>query len=295
MKLIKYIVAMTVFSTSFLAAEVIITYGVSTHKNKRPYQEDRFAHAVDSNGQFFGVYDGHGGAHVSELLAKDLYQHFALAKGTLKEQSYGALLKDRLYRAFEWADYESQNTWPNEGSTALAVYIDKKDTMHCAWAGDTRAVLECNGKACFFTADHKPDRKDEKERIERAGGKVYKHGVWRVNGLAVSRSIGDKTCKMLGVGQIIATPEYAQKQLTSDNHFLIMASDGLWDVMNNEEVITLVEQALQQKKICTSIALMLRNLAIAKGSNDNITVCVVKFNWQQESFLRRFLNWLRGK
>ncbi len=281
----KIALSLLAFSASCAIAEVKIISGAAIAKNKRPYQEDRFTHVIDIGGEFFGVYDGHGGADVSTLLSRNLQRYFANNTGSTQE---------KLQCAFDQADYESQNLWPDEGSTALVVFVDKHDTLHGAWCGDTRAVLECNGKVCFATNDHKPDRKDEKERIERAGGKIYKHGVWRVNGLAVSRSIGDKACKVQGVGQIIATPEYAQKQLTSDNHFLIMATDGLWDVMGNEEVVALVRRAMQQKKNCTSIAVILRDLAIEKGSNDNITVCVVKFDWQPRSLVRRLWNWLIG-
>ncbi len=150
--------------------------------------------------------------------------------------------------------------------------------MHCAWVGDSRAVLERSGKSYFFTDDHKPNRADEKERIEKAGGKVYWHGVWRANGLAVSRSIGDRKIKSK-VGQVIATPEYADMQLNSDNHFLIIASDGLWDVVGSEEAVAMVKEGLDDKKSVDDVAEILQDEAIASGSGDNITVCVVKFDW----------------
>lgn len=287
---IKMIITILLFSVSAIIAEVKITYGISTHQNQRPYQEDRFTHATIGGRQFFGVYDGHGGAHVSELLARNLLRYFIKASGSIE---------NRFYRAFDQADYKAQLVYPNEGSTALVLLIDKYDVLHCAWAGDTRAVLECNSKACFATDDHKPDRKDEKERIQRAGGKIFFHGVWRVNGLAVSRSIGDASCKKQGIGQIIATPEYATQQLKPDNHFLIMASDGLWDVMSNEDAVALVLYALESKMSLNNIAQMLQNAAIKDGSGDNITVCVVQFDWQEmskprESLMRRFWNWLKG-
>lgn len=280
------VLCLLAFSASCAFAGVKITSGAAIAQNKRPYQEDRLVHTIVNGGEFFGIYDGHGGDHVSTLLSRNLHRYFGKNEGSIQE---------KLQRAFDEVDYESQNLWPDEGSTALAVFVDRNDTMHCAWCGDTRAVLECNGNVCFATKDHKPDRKDEKKRIERAGGKIYKHGVWRVNGLAVSRSIGDKACKEQGVGQIIATPEYAHIPLTFENHFLVMATDGLWDVMGNEEVVAIVRQALQQKKSCTNIAVTLRDLAIEKGSKDNITICIMKFDWQPAWFLRRWLNWLLGK
>ena len=117
-------------------ASINITYGVSTHQNKRPYQEDRFAHTTIGNGQFFGIYDGHGGAHVSERLAQNLHNYFVKATGTIKAQ---------FIRAFDQIDYQAQQEWPDEGSTALAIFI-KNNELHFAWVGDTRAVLERNDK-----------------------------------------------------------------------------------------------------------------------------------------------------
>jgi protein phosphatase 1L len=285
---IKLIALNLLCVAAFACAGVRINYGLSTHQNKRPYQEDRFAYVAGAAGQFFGIYDGHGGAHVSELLAQKLHRYFAQAKGSIQQ---------KFERAFERADYEAQNRWPQEGSTALALIIDKNNKMYVVWAGDTRAVLEFNGKACFGTDDHKPDRKDEKERIERAGGKIMMHGVWRVNGLAVSRSVGDAICKQQGIGQIIAKPEYVTRTLNPENHFMVMASDGLWDVMSNEQAVALVNKALQNGKSLNTIAQMLQDGAIKQGSGDNITVCVIQFDWQvpRESLLKRLWNWMNGK
>ena len=264
---------------------VEMTFGISTHQNRRPYQEDRFAHAIVDKGDFFGVYDGHGGDKVSSLLKDNLHTYFAKAKGSVEQ---------KFQHAFEQADFIAQNSW-SDGSTALAVYIDKNNVMHFAWAGDTRAVLECGGKFCFGTQDHKPDRADEKQRIEQAGGSVVEWGVWRVNGLAVSRSIGDAVCKLQGIGQILATPEYAQVQLKPDNHFLILASDGVWDEISNKAAVAIVNRGLRNKLSLNDIAKTLQDVAIKKGSGDNITVCVIQFDWSPVSTPRKWWNWLWGK
>lgn len=254
-----------------LVAKLKITYGISTHQNKRPYQEDTFDYADVAGGKFFAVYDGHGGAQVSSFLKDNMHTYFlqCLAGKTIQQAFECTFARVEDYALNHYDD----------GSTAAVAYVDKDNVLHYAWTGDSRVVLECNGKACFATDDHKPDREDEKARIEKAGGVVWFHGVWRVNGLAVSRSIGDKKAKTGKEGQIIAIPEYAQKQLTSDNQFLIVASDGIWDTISNEEAVVMVAQGLQDKKSLDAIAQMLQNEAIAKGSKDNITVCVVEFDW----------------
>lgn len=279
----KIALCLLMLSTSVLVAEIKISYGVSTHQNKRPYQEDRFTYAsIDFSrgynpfyasrkyyqGTFFGIYDGHGGGAVSSYLQGNLH----------KQLRSRASLENAFYLAFAAVEeYVLENY--DDGSTAVAAFINKENRLCFAWTGDSRAVLEKNGTVGFVTQDHKPERTDEKARINKAGGDIFFHGVWRVNGLAVSRSIGDRKLKNMGQGQIVAVPECAEIWLSKDNHFMILASDGVWDEMSNEEAVAMVAQGLQDKKSLNAIAQMLQNEAIAKGSGDNITVCVVKFDW----------------
>ncbi|HLJ31243.1 MAG TPA: PP2C family protein-serine/threonine phosphatase [Candidatus Babeliales bacterium] len=298
---IKLIALNLLCVAAFTCAGVKINYGLSTHQNKRPYQEDRFAYAsVDFSkgynffyaprthyqGKFFGIYDGHAGDKVSSYLQSNLHK-----------QLRGRTSLENAFRyAFSAVEkYALENC--DDGSTAVAAFINKSNWLCFAWTGDSRAVLEKNGAVEFATCDHKPDRKDEKERIERAGGKIMMHGVWRVNGLAVSRSVGDAICKQQGIGQIIAKPEYVTRTLNPENHFMVMASDGLWDVMSNEQAVALVNKALQNGKSLNTIAQMLQDGAIKQGSGDNITVCVIQFDWQvpRESLLKRLWNWMNGK
>ncbi len=82
-----------------------------------------------------------------------------------------------------------------------------------------------------MTVDHKPNSKEERQRIEDAGGVVVWAGTWRVGGvLAVSRAFGDRPLKRY----VIATPDLRDEVLSSEDEFLILASDGLWDVMSNQ-------------------------------------------------------------
>jgi len=266
----KIVLCLLTLSAPLLAAELKISYGYAAHQNKRPYQEDRFTHTIINGGQFFGVYDGHGGNKVSSFLKDNLHTYF--------QECLGKSRKQRFEYAFAKAEEYALTNY-NEGSTALVAYVDMDNVLHYAWVGDSRALLENNGTVQFATQDHKPERADEKDRIEKAGGQIYFYGVWRVNGLAVSRSIGDRKMKDAGQGQIIAVPEYEQMQLSENNHFMIMASDGLWDKVSNEEAVEMVTQALQNKKPLNDIAQDLQNAAIEKGSRDNITVCVIKFDW----------------
>lgn len=82
-----------------------------------------------------------------------------------------------------------------------------------------------------LSVDHKPNSREERSRIEDAGGVVIWAGTWRVGGvLAVSRAFGDRPLKRY----VIPTPYVRQELLTSDDDCLILASDGLWDVVSNQ-------------------------------------------------------------
>ncbi len=262
-----------------------INYGIATAQNKRPYQEDRFTHVKINDGEFFGVYDGHLGDKASSHLQENLHTYFTecLINKTPQEAFKCAFLKAENYALKNFDD----------GSTVVVAYIDKNNLLHFAWAGDSRAVLEKNGIVDFATQDHKPSNKDELNRIILAGGKEE---VWRR--IEVSRSIGNRRLKNALKDQSIALPEYAEIKLTDDNHFLIMASDGLWDAMTSQEAIDFVKEKLKKSSDLNNIALALQNEAIRKGSQDNITVCIIAFNELKKiansSLIARFWSWLRG-
>ena len=121
-----------------------------------------------------------------------------------------------------------------------------------------------------MSRDHKPDQSDERERIENAGGFVMWAGTWRVGGvLAVSRSFGDRLLKEY----VIADPEIQEEKIDDSLEFLILASDGLWDVFSNEEAVAVVKEVEDPEESTKKLV----GEAIKKGSADNITCVVVRF------------------
>ena len=90
-----------------------------------------------------------------------------------------------------------------------------------------------------MSIDHKPCRPDEEERIKALGGKVVYWGRWRVEGiLAVSRAIGDANLKPY----VSCDPEFIERKIEEEDMYLVLASDGLWDVMRNDEVARFVNR-----------------------------------------------------
>jgi hypothetical protein len=145
------------------------------------------------------------------------------------------------------------------------------------------------GIALPLTEDHKPDLPAEKQRIEKAGGVVRQGlfirrlmGPYRVynprmeGGLAVSRSIGDAVLKR-PLPLVSATPEVNEIRLEPElDEFIVLASDGLWDVFSNIEVVEFVRKRGYLKRVEPKVvSQQLISEALHRGSMDNITVLVV--------------------
>ena len=126
------------------------------------------------------------------------------------------------------------------------------DLLYCANAGDSRGVLCRNeGKAHALSEDHKPTSIPELGRIEKAGGFVNANG--RVNGnLNLSRSLGDmkykQVPKLLPKEQMItAEPDITVTEVLPTDRFFVLACDGVWDVLSNQEICDFISTRLDQE------------------------------------------------
>jgi serine/threonine protein phosphatase PrpC len=162
-----------------------------------------------------------------------------------------------------------------DGSTCLVtMIIDNK--LICGHAGDSRVVLCRDKKAVRLTEDHKPDRVDELARIEEAGGEViFRGNCFRVSGdLAMSRSFGDLRLKE-PLQLVICDPEIRMEELTPKDQFLILASDGLWDVLTDQKAVEIVRKCTTPEEGAKKLV----ETALQMGTMDNTTAIVVKLNW----------------
>lgn len=191
------------------------------------------------------------------------------------------LLEDALKEAFLKTDeqFSSESGSALVGSTAVVALVGSRK-IWVANCGDSRAVLCRRGKALQVTDDHKPEREDEAERVEKAGGQVLYWNGHRVMGvLAMSRAIGDHCLRPY----VIPDPEITVFSRTEDDELLLLASDGLWDVMNNQEASDLANRCLQRarergasgKAAARIAAAVLTRAAVDRGSRDNVTVVIV--------------------
>jgi len=158
--------------------------------------------------------------------------------------------------------------------------------LYIANAGDCRAVLSHKGIAVDLTKDHKPKEPSEKERIKAAGGWVHNG---RLNGiLGVSRAFGDvehKTLKEESWGKefadnpLTAEPEVTAIMLHEDDEFLILACDGLWDVMSSAQAVNFVRRYLATRnRDVQAASSALVSKAIALNTVDNVSCMVIALN-----------------
>lgn len=184
----------------------------------------------------------------------------------------------------EGSDIDS-HTATGMGCTAVSVLIHH-GMVTVANTGDSRCVISRKGEATPLTLDHKPIIYEEAQRIIRAGGFVRDN---RVNGaLNVSRTIGDLDFKRNSElphteQMVVATPDITDFELQDGDEFLILACDGIWDVLSNQEAVDFVRKKIRQGQSLKSICEAMCDFCLApdlKGmcrGADNMSVIIVLF------------------
>lgn len=247
------------------------SYGYASCPGKRSSMEDFYETRIDGiDGEvigLFGVFDGHGGARAAEYVKQNLFSNL------IKHPNFISDTKSAIADAYSHTDSEflkSENSQNKDAGSTASTAILVGDRLLVANVGDSRAVICRGGHAIAVSRDHKPDQKDERQRIEEAGGFVMWAGTWRVGGvLAVSRAFGDRLLKQY----VVADPEIKEERVDSSLEFLILASDGLWDVVTNEEAVSMVKPIKEPEEG----AKRLMQEAYERGSSDNITIVIVRF------------------
>ena len=290
--------------------------------NYKDYNEDKICVAklfFDSNkinkdkhdinyqnyGHFFAIYDGHGGKGCSTFLKENLHRY--ITEFSFVGFKIGIDLAEEKFLTKK-AINEKGKILDSSGSCGIMLMIQGKKGI-IANIGDSRLVIFKNKSISFTTTDHKPDSVIEKARIELSGGKVYKietlipiyqNGVrintpWRVNPgqLSVSRTFGDIQAKDERFGgnktAIIALPDITEIELDNEYNFIVMGSDGIFDVLKNEELLECIQIVIKEKNIttfknvnmhqlCGDFAAMIIKSALAKDSFDNISCIVIAIN-----------------
>ncbi|KAM8837584.1 protein phosphatase 1bb isoform 1-T1 [Spinachia spinachia] len=267
-----------------------LRYGLSSMQGWRVEMEDAHTAVVGlphglTDWSFFAVYDGHAGSRVANYCSGHLLEHilsggadFSSGSGSVEGVKDGIrsgfLNIDEYMRSFA----DLRQGLDRSGSTAVCVLLSPSH-LYFINCGDSRAVLSRDAKVGFSTQDHKPCNPREKERIQNAGGSVM---IQRVNGsLAVSRALGDYDYKCVdgkGPTEQLVSPEpevCVLERAAEGDEFVVLACDGIWDVMSNEELCDFVRSRLLVcdvlEKVCNAVV----DTCLHKGSRDNMSVVLV--------------------
>ncbi|XP_058234724.1 protein phosphatase, Mg2+/Mn2+ dependent, 1Ab isoform X2 [Hemibagrus wyckioides] len=278
-----------------------VRYGLSSMQGWRVEMEDAHTAVIGlphglNSWAFFAVYDGHAGSQVARYCCEHLLEHITSnpdfrggGPGGGSEVSHpepsvesvkngirtGFLQIDEHMRAMS----ERKHGADRSGSTAVGIMISPSH-FYFINCGDSRALLSRGGRVHFFTQDHKPNNPLEKERIQNAGGAVM---IQRVNGsLAVSRALGDFDYKCVhGKGpteQLVSPePEVYEIERSDEDEFVVLACDGIWDVMTNEELCDYVRSRLEVTEDLETVCNEIVDTCLYKGSRDNMSVVLVCF------------------
>jgi len=260
-----------------------ISYGIAKDIGLRDSMEDEHAIYARPVKGFFSaeVYDGHGGGRAAVIAAEMVTPCFL---HLWNEELFKNPEEQReIYELLREACIEADNFIVGKGiasGTTLANFYIVHERFFSVNIGDSRVVIGTEDGACVLTEDHKPDMPGERSRIEAAGGVVIRFGVYRVQGeLAMSRALGDAHLKPY----VIAEPYIVEGCLGKENDYVVVACDGIWDVMDAKEVMDITRSYGDAQKAADRIV----STATEYGSTDNKTVIVLD--------LRRYLEGLRHR
>jgi protein phosphatase 2C family protein 2/3 len=267
-----------------------LRFGLASLQGRRPEMEDFYNiipkyRLKKGKASLFAVYDGHGGAGVAELCSKIIPKRIKKYSHGKSSKSIGKSIQKAFLRLDEdllRGKFEDQND--RGGSTAVVTIITKQ-VIVVGSVGDSRVVACVDGLARAMTEDHKPENEKEAKRVERAGLSVSSdsEGVTRVRGLNMSRSIGDLELKqnynLPSTKQAVIAKPSIQVERTANVSFIVLACDGVFDVMTNEDVIEYIRRklAVDPNRDLDDVALSLLKQCYHRGTGDNMTLIIVQF------------------
>jgi protein phosphatase 1L len=214
----------------------------------------------------FGIFDGHGGNDVVKYIKNRLPE--IIKANITKNDNYDSI-ENNLTSSFHKIDeelkfYDSEHT----GSTAT-ILLFQDNIVYCANVGDSTAFIIYDNFIKKISIDHKCTDPKEEERILLSGGKITKNRV--MGQLVLSRCLGDLYCKKYGVSNI---PDISVNKLEGNVKYVVVASDGVWDVVKENELLQLSKNRKNAEGFCKDLV----KLAIDKDTKDNVSCIVISFD-----------------
>ena len=282
-------------------SKCFISYAYIDYPNLEHRQEMEDFHCIKQalgkrpNLSYFAIFDGHGGKDVASFLSINLH-HFLIDEinnikfGINDEENINNIMES-IKSAFLKID---QNILANEkftndvGSTATLIFIYYNDlneniidnnengiknverTLICANIGDSNGYLISKSNISQITKPHKCEDASEVQRIRDTGGIVFQGRIF--GKLILTRTLGDKEMKKYGV---IPVPDFYTKKIEKDDLFVIIASDGIWDVINEEQIYKMGNEKELSSEIFSK---KIMDLAKERDTRDNSSCIVIKLN-----------------
>lgn len=250
-------------------------------KGRRQNNEDRDNIELNINNEdpnlnsinLFGLYDGHAGTFVSNFLKNNLPYFYLNPK-----LSYPLTLSNhtKIFENIQQTLLKSEKGYECGSTCLLALMYKYQEAYHMNIVnlGDCRCVvLYDNGTNKQISVDHKPDETNERKRLTKIGGDIYRdsEGTFRIGNLSLSRAFGDGDTSPY----ISQRPDSFFFQITDRTRYVVLACDGLWDVIDNLELHSLIKKC--KKNNINNIAVFLADIALQKGSTDNVSIIVLEF------------------
>jgi len=288
----------------FARTNFALRFGVSRVLGGRKHQEDEYT-CVDylskkKGPAFFAVFDGHGTDDYSAVASSTLYK-VIIESPLFQAGKY----RDAIRAGFAQEDKMLLEKMKGErGGSTSTVAIIVGDELYIGHLGDSRAVLGVEETAhthnissvpepyvrpIRVSRDHKPDDPDERRRIMEAGGIVAQGRViGRDSAIDTSRALGDFDFKLPrneARGDFISSQPYVPEPVLISRKckFLVLASDGLWNQMDERTVVNVVDELWNAGISPTEIADTLTTKLAGPEGWDNVTVIVVFFIWDKQS------------
>ncbi|XP_059661494.1 probable protein phosphatase 2C 39 [Cornus florida] len=239
-----------------------------SHHDMEDYVVAQFKQVGDHELGLFAIFDGHLSHDVPDYLSSHLFENI------LKEPDFWNETEHAIRKAYRLTDtniLDKAVELGKGGSTAVTAILIDCQKLVVANVGDSRAVICKNGVAKQLSVDHEPSK--ERKNIENRGGFVsnFPGDVPRVDGqLAVARAFGDKSLKE----HLSSEPDVSSELIDDDVEFIILASDGIWKVLSNQEAVDCIKNV----KDARSAAKHLNEEALARNSTDDISCIVVRFH-----------------
>jgi len=275
-------------------SKCFISYAYNEHPNLEHRQEMEDFHCIkQALGKnpyisYFSIFDGHGGKDVSSYLSLNFHRVLIKEINSIifnsNDDENVKNIMTAIKNAFEKIDQEilKNNNFSNDvGSTAtiIVIYCNENEinekkvfsrTLICANVGDSNGFLINKNYIKLITKGHKCEDPSEVKRIKDQGGIVFQGRIF--GKLILTRTLGDKEMKKYGV---VPIPDFFCKKISNDDLFVIIGSDGVWDIIEENEIYKIgIEKGLSSEEFSKKLI----NISKERDTRDNANCIVIKLN-----------------